>query len=247
MALTDHNTVDGLPDFISAAAGKAIEIVPGAEFSVDHEGRELHLLGLFIPKEAFGEVTLLMQSVNARKEQSNLELVASLSRAGIVLDYDAIKNGTPNGKVNRAHIAAALTKAGYTGSSKEAFATLLSPEAGHYKEPSRLTVWETIDFIRSIDAVPVLAHPFLNQTLAELTVFLPTARARGLVGMECYYSLFDATTTDTALSLAKCFDLLPSGGSDFHGECKPDIALGTGKGNLQIPFAWYEALKRMAK
>ena len=110
-------------------------------------------------------------------------------------------------------------------------------------EPKRLTFWEMLDFINSINAVPVLAHPLLNLNEQELAVFLPKAKRRGLVGMECYYSTYKAEETTTSLDFAVAYGLLPSGGSDFHGSKKPDIQLGRGKGNLQIPFEWAVALK----
>ena len=110
IALTDHNSVDGLPDFIDAASDKKIDIVLGAEFSVDYNGTELHLLGLFIKPECFSQVSELMQSVIRSKEQSNIDLIESLKQVGIQLDYNELKNSTPNGKINRAHIATAMTQ-----------------------------------------------------------------------------------------------------------------------------------------
>lgn len=243
VALCDHNTVDGLPEFLSAASGKPIEAIAGAEFSVDYEGTELHLLGLFIPAEYFEHVSRLMLDVNNRKEESNLALIDSLNRSGFSLNYATIKARTPNGKVNRAHIAAELTNLGYTASVEEAFDTLLSPAAGHYTEPKRLTVWEALDFVSSINAVPVIAHPFLNLTEARLNEFLPLAKKAGLKGMECYYSKYDAATTAKSLQIANSFGLKVSGGSDFHGSNKPGIFLGHGKNNLSIPYECVLALK----
>ena len=243
VALTDHNTVGGLPDFLSYAEWKDIEAVAGAEFSVDYNGKELHLLGLFIPKEAFGTVEALMEEVNARKEKSNLELIESLSRSGYPLDYDALKNGV-KGMVNRAVVARTMVEKGYVSSVKEAFGTLLAKDGGHYREPKRLTVWEILDFLKSIGAVSVLAHPFLNLTEGELLEFLPLACQRGLTGMECYYSEYDEKLTARSVEIARVFRLKESGGSDFHGASKPDIALGFGKGDLRVPYSCVEDLKR---
>ena len=243
VALCDHNTVDGLPAFLAAAQNKNIEAIAGVEFSVDHNGTELHLLALFIPENQFAHISHFMNEVTERKKQSNLNLIASLNRAGYMVDYESIKNSTPNGKFNRAHIAAELTRKGYTTSIKHAFSTLLSPEAGHYVEPKRLLFLEMVDFITSIGAVPVLAHPFLNLTKDALEALLPSAKKQGLVGMECYYSLYSETTTREAICLADQFRLKYSGGSDFHGANKPDIKLGSGKGNLEIPYDWAVALK----
>lgn len=244
VALCDHNTVDGLYEFMSAADGKSIEAVAGAEFSVDYEGTELHLLGLYIPESSFSEISDMMTSVSLRKEKSNIDLVASLNKAGFSIDYETIKGKTPNGKFNRAHVAAELTGMGYTKSIKEAFDTLLSPKAGHYKEPERLGAFDMISYIRSIGAVPVLAHPFLNLNKKRLTAFLPDAKLSGLIGMECYYSLYNNNETEKSLEIAKEFGILPSGGSDFHGSNKPDISLGFGKGNLSVPYECATSLKQ---
>ncbi|MBQ8432481.1 MAG: PHP domain-containing protein [Clostridia bacterium] len=244
VALCDHNTVDGLPSFLSAATNTKVEAIAGAEFSVDLEGTELHLLGLEIPVTYFSQISEQMREGMKRKEISNLELIESLGRAGYSLDYKAIKDQTPNGKVNRAHIAMELTRRGYTGSVQEAFATLLSPAAGHYIEPKRLTVWEMLDVLCSMGAIPVLAHPFLNLSEERLKELLPQAARRGLRGMECQYSLYDETTTQTAMQMADAYGLKYSGGSDFHGTAKPDIRIGVGKGNLQIPYQWLIDLHR---
>lgn len=246
IALTDHNTVDGLPDFVHAASEKNIDIVLGSEFSVDYNGKELHLLGIFIKPQYFSKVSDLMREIMLHKEQSNVNLIESLRHAGIILDYDEIKRATPNGKINRAHIATAMMQKGYTASVAEGFETYLSKTAGYYKEPKFISVWEMIDFIKSISAVSVLAHPFLNLSAEELKCFLPKAKKCGLVGMECFYSLYNDSTTKLSLNLADELDLLKSGGSDFHGSRKPDIKLGIGKGNLQIPYEWYLKLKEFA-
>lgn len=244
VALCDHNTVDGLPEFLQAGANSKAEAVAGAEFSVDYNGTELHLLGLCIPERAFSQLSDLMVEVNARKEQSNLDLIASLNRDGYCIDAAAIAAKTPKGKFNRAHIAAELTEKGYTPSVKHAFDTLLSKDTGYYKEPKRLTVWDMIKIIRPVGAIPVLAHPFLNLTESELLAFLPLAKERGLVGMECFYSTYDSALTQTSIRIAEYLDLACSGGSDFHGERKPDIMLGTGRGDLAVPYNCLRQLKQ---
>lgn len=244
IALTDHNTVAGLPEFLAAAEGREVEAVPGIEFSTDYGGTELHILGLFVVPAHYPAITALLEEAKQRKEQSNIDLVAKLNRAGYALDYAAIKAGTPGGQVNRAHIAAALTELGYTASIQEAFKQLLSPKRGYYSPPQRLDAFETIRFIKSIGAVAVLAHPFLNlKTPDALREFLEQAVKCGLDGMETLYPLFDEETTRLAGEIADEFGLAHSGGSDFHGENKPDICLGTGKGSLAVPRACLEKLR----
>lgn len=245
VALCDHNTIDGLPDFLRAAEGKDIEAVAGSEFSVDLDGKELHLLGLFIAPEYFSQISEVTSEYHRLKEQSNIELIHALGKSGIILNYEDIKSKTPTGQVNRAIIAAALTEAGYTSSIKHAFDTLLSRSSGYYTAPKKTAVWEMIDIINSIHAVPVLAHPFLNLDEQRLAEFLPLAKARGLRGMECCYSLYDDKKTELSLKLAAELGLAASGGSDFHGTNKPDIKLGVGKGNLKIPYEWCNILKNL--
>ena len=247
VALCDHNTVDGLPAFLSAAEGKHIEAICGAEFSVEYNGTELHLLGLFIPRAYFAQISRLMEDAMELKRQSNLDLIDAINQAGYPVSFEEIARTTPNGKFNRAHIARALVEKGYMSSIKEAFDTLLSPSVGFYKEPERISFWEMLEFLTDIGAVPVLAHPFLNLDASQLAVLLPLAKEKGLVGMECVYSLYDEATTQISFDLARQFGLKCSGGSDFHGTNKPDIALGTGKGNLKIPYEWVTMLNKAAQ
>lgn len=234
VALTDHDSIDGLPEFLSAAADKPIEAVAGAEFAVVWEGTELHLLGLFIPSSAFSSIAELMEEVHRRREQCVFDLVESLNRSGFRLDFDALKQHA-QGQVTRAHVAAAIEKTGLMDAGT-AFRTLLKPGAGHYTSPQRLPFSLIVGMLRDIGAVPVLAHPFLNMTAGQLEQFLPLAKKQGLVGMECIYSAYDEKTTADAFALAQRCALLPSGGSDFHGSIRPEAPLGNGDRPISYDF-----------
>lgn len=243
IALTDHNTVAGLPDFLEAAKRYDVQAVAGTEFSTVWQGIELHILGLFLKPEDFEEVTQKLEDYNRRKEQSNIDLIRALDAGGYHLDYEKIKGATPNGQVNRALIAAELTLLGYTESNQEAFKKLLDPRCGFYIPPQRFTPVEIISFIKSLGAVAVWAHPLLSLDPRQAEAFLQETQGCGLDGMEVYYSTYDEQTTKTALSLADRFGLCYSGGSDYHGGNKPHIRMGTGKGNLCIPQELVAALK----
>lgn len=247
IALTDHNTVAGLPEFLAAAEGKTVRAIAGTEFSTDYNGIELHILGLFLKPEHFPTITALLEDYRLRKEQSNLDLVEKLKKAGYAVDYAAIKASTPKGQVNRALIAAELTRLGYTESIQAAFKQLLSPKCGYYTPPERLSPFETIRFIKSLGAVAVLAHPFLNLTEAQLREFLKEAVPCGLDAMETLYSTYDEQTTRLAVQIAEEFRILQSGGSDYHGGNKPHIRLGEGQGNLAIPVAFMENMEKCTK
>jgi predicted metal-dependent phosphoesterase TrpH len=244
VALCDHNTVAGLPDFVKAAKDSNVGAVPGVEISTDFADKELHILALFVEPQHYTAVTELLEEGDRRKEQSNIDLVAALNAAGYALSYEQIKAKTPQGHINRAHIAAEMLELGYVESVQAAFQTLLSPKHGLYHPPKRIDAYDAIRFIKSIGAVAVLAHPFLSMEEGLLRAFLPQAVEAGLDAMEVFYSKYDEETTLLAVKIAEEFGILPSGGSDYHGGNKPDISIGTGRGNLKIPSHWLEMLKK---
>ena len=244
IALCDHNTVNGLPEFMKAAEGSAVEAVPGCEFSSDYLGLDLHIIGMFIPESQYDRITAKLDETQKAKEQSNLELVAKLAEDGYVIDYPALRAQAGDGFINRANIARALVEKGYVPSVKDAFSQLLSTKGKYYTPPKRLDTFEVIDFIKSIGAVAVLAHPFLNfKEEAQLRTFLDEAVKHGLDAMETVYTAYSEETTALAKKIAAQYSLKESGGSDFHGSAKPATALGTGKGNLKVPTGFLQNLK----
>lgn len=240
VALCDHNTVAGLSEFLKAAEHAKVEAVPGIEFSVEYEGEELHIVGLFIGPEDCDAVNALLAEALEKKEQSNLDLVRKLGEAGIHLDYNRIK-AESGGTVNRAVIASYMVRGGYCKSVQDAFRDWLAPEKGYFVQPKRMDAFEVIRFIKSLGAVAVLAHPFLNLDEEGLRQFL--SGAEDLDGMEVYYPLFDEAQTALAERIAEEFGLLKSGGSDFHGDNKPDIQIGRGKGKLRVPIHCLEDMR----
>ncbi len=243
VALTDHNNIGGLEAFVAAAEGTSVQAVPGIEFSTDYEGTELHILGLWIRPEYYKDITERMDAIRIRKEQANRALVQRLCDAGYDLDYEAMRAATPDGYINRAHMGAQLTERGYTASVQEAFSRLLSVKAGYYRPPKLPDSIETVGYIKSMGAVAVLAHPFLNLDEPRLRAFLKLAIPAGLDGMEVLYSMYDPETTEASCRIAAEFGILPSGGSDHHGGNKPHIRLGKGRGALAIPMDFCRALE----
>lgn len=242
IALCDHNTIGGLPDFLSAAKGSDVRAVPGIEFSTDYQGTELHILGLFIKPQHYNRINGLLAAYQQRKEESNLALAKTLQNAGYAIDYEAVKTKTI-GIPNRAHFAAELVQKGYYSTVRECFQSVLSSQNGLYTPPPRPDAFEIIDFIREISSVSVLAHPFLSLSGEALREFLSKAVPCGLDGMETLYSTYDEAQTHLARQLAAEFGIKESGGSDFHGSNKPDISIGIGHGNLAIPLEFLLELK----
>ena len=239
VALTDHKTVAGLPEFMDAAQKLGVTAVPGVEFSTEHKGKELHLLGLFVFPEHYAAVERMVKEQHVLKEISNMELVERLNQAGYLIDYAKVKGRNPNGNANRAHVAAELLDQGYVTSVPEAFDTVLSDHGGFYVPPSRLQLMDVIKELRRIGVLPVLAHPLQELTQAELRALLPSAIEAGLIGMETMHSSYTPETISLAEAIAQEHHLLSSGGSDFHGSVKPEISLGTGRGWLCIPEKIY--------
>lgn len=241
VALCDHNVIDGLPSFLQAGARCGIRAVPGVELSTEFAQKELHILALFVPKGAYGAIRERLAAFHLRKEESNRRLIAALARDGYKIDYDALKAERP-GCINRAVIGAQLCRQGYCGSVSEAFSRFLSAQAGYYQPPRRPDALDTVRFVQKIGAVSVLAHPLLSAPQSLLREFLPAARACGLDAMETEYALFDKAERAYAAALAAQYRLLQSGGSDFHGANRQQVALGRGKGDLHVPMAMYEEL-----
>ena len=242
VALTDHNTVAGLPEFMEAARTMGVTAVPGVEFSTEHEGRELHLLGLFVMPEHYAAVERMVKEQQVLKEICNMEVVERLNQAGYAIRYADVKRRNPSGNTNRVHMAAELLEKGYISSIKEAFDTILGESGGFYVPPARPQLTDFIADLRRIGVIPVLAHPLKDMTEQELRSILPTLVAAGLMGMETRYGTYTPETTACAIAIAAEYGLLSGGGSDYHGTAKPDIALGTGRGGLDIPLQVYEEL-----
>lgn len=236
VALTDHNTVGGVPELLAAARGTGVRAIPGIEFSTDWLGVELHVIALGFSDSAHSKINELVNEVREEKRRTMEKLITDLRGSGYNIDRHVIYDGV-EGIINRAHVATELVRCGYASSRSDAFSRILYSGGPFYKEPKYIGTAECIDFINSLGAVSVLAHPFLNIEEGEVRELLSSVSGK-LCAMEALYSEYDTETTRRSLALCREFGLLPSGGSDFHGKNKPDIALGTGRGNLMIPLSF---------
>lgn len=244
VALTDHNSISGLSEFLNAAKDSKVIGVPGAEFSTENNGKELHVVGLFIQEEHYQKVRDFCDSVRKSKENSNRLLIENLMNAGYNVKYEELVSYAQSDNINRAVIAGYLIEKGIVKDRKEAFSTLLAKDGGFYVPSKRPSTYETIQFIKSIGAVAVLAHPFLDMNYEEVKAFLPEAKKYGLDAIETDYSTYDGYETNCAKELALENGLLFSGGSDYHGKAKTLIRLGVGKGNLKVPMSYYKELEK---
>lgn len=237
VALTDHNSVDGLPRFLAAAEGCRVRAVPGVEFSTGWMDGELHIIALFVRPEHYDAIRDLCAGPDRAKRESNIALARALNQAGYAIDYEAMEKAAPTGRINRSQFGSELLRLGYVKTKDEAFDTILQPGGPFYQPPKRLDALEAVRFIRSIGAVSVLAHPFLDSnkhrpqaqfhhTPEQMEDFLRRAMAEGLDAMEVFHSTFDEETARLADRMAGQLGLYMSGGSDYHGTAKQNVALG---------------------
>ena len=250
VAITDHNTVSGVPAFMAEAARQGVTAVAGTELSTMYQGEEIHLLGLFIPEAHYADVGALTAEYDTYKERSTRDLIVALDKGGYTLDYEKMLRQYPDCTINRAHFAQELVAHGYVPTVSAAFDRILDEKNGYYVPPKRLEMVEAIRFLRSICAVTVWAHPLQFMDEATVREILPIAIEAGLLGMEVQHSSYDEATVLRAKAIADEFGLLYSGGSDFHGKAKPTVKLGVGSKHEtepNIPNEYYETLRRAAE
>ena len=243
IALTDHNTVTGLSEFMAEAAKQGVTAIAGIEFSTSHKEQEFHLVGLFLDSCHYERIERMMARFHVLKEISNREMVRRLNDAGFEIDYANVKQRNRNGHPNRAHIAAELTDRGYVSSINEAFDTLVGDDGPFYVPCERLETVEAIRLLREMKAVPILAHPLKDVSEEKLRQLLPDLIDAGLAAMETQHCTYDDAKIALATQIAEEYGLLSSGGSDFHGIHKPQVRLGTGTGNLAVPISFLEQLR----
>lgn len=245
-ALTDHHTVRGVPDFLSEAKKLKIEAIPGIEIAAEYQGKEVHILGLYLPEKNLSAIETWMNERRQRKREKYIALAENLQKAGYPICFEDLQKRFPHSEINRAHFGAFLTEKGITSSTAEALRTVLHEKNGFYTPPPRPYYRDVIEKIRNFGGIAVLAHPLLNIPKEMLEEYFTQAKACGACAAETRYSLYTENDEKTVAMLAKKTGLLESGGSDFHGEIKPTISLGTGTGNLRVPYAFAEKLKHAA-
>ncbi len=247
VALTDHDTVSGLTEARDRALQRKIEFVPGLEISVKYDKGTMHILGYYIEWEMPFLDQALKELQEARKRRNPL-MIKRLNELGVHITMDEVRDASGGGQIGRPHMAKVMVEKGYAKSIDDAFERYLKKNGPAYIEKSRLDMASAIDLIRKAGGVPVLAHPFtLNIDIESLEIFIRRLKKLGLVGIEAYYSEHTTSQIDDYLDLARRYDLIVTGGSDFHGHNKDEIDIGIGKGNLRISYELLEILKNTHK
>lgn len=246
-ALTDHDTTAGLDEAIAYAEGKPLEVIPGIEFSSENEGKDIHVVGLYIKYDAPAFQAKLQSFVDSRINR-NIKMCRNLQEAGIDITYDKLCTENPGAVITRAHYAAYLTEHGYVANRSEAFAKYVGDNCKYYVPREKITPTQAVELILQADGIPILAHPPLYHMGNErLDALVGSLKQAGLMGIETFYSSYSNQDERDMIRIAKKYDLLLSGGSDFHGDNKPGLDLGTGYGKLFIPYEILEKIKEAAK
>lgn len=233
-ALTDHDSVSGVSEAVRAADGSRLRVISGTELSSLYEGKEIHILGLFVDPNA-PELTQALEDLRQKRQQRNLDMLTHFQENGFDLSLSDLNHGQENRVITRAHFARALLEKGYVKSMDQAFRSYLDQGKPYYFPKQTFSPQEAIALIRASGGFPALAHPVSYQLgwkktealLAELTTL-------GLMGVEVYYSSHRVSESARLRDLCRRFRLLPTGGSDFHGSNKPEIRIGCGYGGLRV-------------
>lgn len=236
MALTDHDTVDGIGEFKTAAQKIGIDAISGVEISAKFR-REMHILGLFVD-ESNSEFKSVLKELRMSRQSRNKTVLELVVQSGMDITEDDIKSqkdGATMENTGRAHIASAMVKKGYAKSIQDAFDTYLSKGKPCYVDRKTLPPKETIELIKSAGGIAILAHPiYITKDKDELCELLIQLKDYGLDGVECFYSEYPKEYQDLCLMLCDKLGLLVSGGSDFHGTTKPHIQIGRVTGGAVI-------------
>lgn len=249
-ALTDHDTIDGIAEAKEAARilkekeGYDLEVISGVEISAALGKSDIHILGLLIDENCPVLKESLIKIKNDRNKR-NEKMVENLANAGLPISMDALRKKFPGAALTRAHFANFLYQTGVVKELKEAFTKYLREDGPYYVKREYIAPETAIRLIKEAGGIPVLAHPLLyHLSENQLNELISSLKEAGLMGLEAVHSTNINNDESYLRGLASKYGLITTGGSDFHGEVKPAIQMGIGKGNLSIPYSVLEQLKK---
>ena len=256
IAVTDHDNDSGCAEAISVGNGLGVEVVPGVEISCDVDDLTalglqptsrptMHLLGYFIPQKENPLTAALAELQHARANR-NVLIVERLNELGIPVTFEEVENeaGGPGAQIGRPHFAAVLVRHGAVPDYQTAFDEYLAKGAKAYLSRKLYRPAEAVELMLSAGVVPVLAHPFtLNLEIQDLEVFVDSLVEAGLRGIEGYHGDMPEDQQEPYRALGRAKGLIVSGGSDYHGDMRPDRGLPGGKHNVTVPDEVLEELR----
>lgn len=241
-SLTDHDTTAGIPELLSSGLPKNIHFIPGIEISCDTPKHEIHILGYGIDWNN-PPLNERLSWIRKGRLERNIHMATLFQKDGIPVTLEKLQNGNPNTVITRAHFSRVLIDEGICKTREQAFKKYLSENSRYYLPKPFLSPKDAISLIREAGGIPILAHPFLYKfSNLEIQQLIEELISYGLGGLEIYHSTHHAGQIAKLSQWQKNYQLLSSGGSDFHGENKPDIQIGRGRGNLNVPDHLYDIL-----
>ena len=254
LAITDHDTFAGYEKALPLAQAAGFDLVRGIELNSivpgDGKGgyRSAHVLAYFPLGAPAAEFTSWLSDTRRERSRRNEALIGTLHAAGVDITLTEVE-ARGRSLTGRPHFARVLVEKGYAKSLQDAFNRYLGEEAPSYVQRESLTTPETVAIVRRGGGIPVIAHPIrLGMERKAERKFFEELKGAGLLGLEAYHSEHSLELQKSYLQLAADLDLLPSGGSDFHGHSvKPDIDLGTGRnGNVKVPMSFLAGIRDLA-
>jgi 3',5'-nucleoside bisphosphate phosphatase len=244
IALTDHDTIEGLEEALAAGAAVGLEVIPGIEISAEHHPGSMHILGLFIDHQDAGLDEQLQILKQARADR-NPQIIAKLQKVGLSISMEEVLAVAGDGQVGRPHIAQVLLNKGYVSSFQEAFDRYLGNHASAYVNKYRFSPQKAISMITAAGGVAALAHPFTLEytSLGHLKTILHHLRDWGLTAIEVFYPEHSVERQEKYKNLARELGLLMTGGSDYHGVIKPEVKLGLVGPDQHVGYELVEELK----
>jgi len=244
IALSDHDTVSGYAEAAAEGAGLGLEVVPAIEISTKF-GRAVHILGYYIDMES-PELTALLDWIVHDRDSRNIKMAELMAADGLPVSYEVMQQRFGE-VIGRPHFAQLLVELGLAPSVKAAFELYVEKGRKYYQPRNILPIEQAVSIIVNAGGIASLAHPFQYRLddggLREL---IEHCISLGLGAMECRYSGYTTEQSDYLEALAEEYGLLKTGGSDFHGSNKPHIALGSGTGDMNVPYEYLETLKKHA-
>ncbi|MDL1968317.1 MAG: PHP domain-containing protein [Deltaproteobacteria bacterium] len=248
IAITDHDTINGSKEALGIGIPPSLKFLTGVEISASlppsfPNSGSLHILGYSINIDAPLLNKTLGMLQEARKNR-NPRIVDRLNSFGIDLSMNELLSEVGDAQLGRPHIARLMVKKGYVESIKEAFDKYLGKGKPAYVDKYRVDCFRAIEVILDAGGIPVIAHPFLLNigNIEDIEELVITLKARGLKGIEVYYPEHSQDNIAKLEDIANRYELLMTGGTDFHGSLKPEIKMGSGKGNFFVPYILYERL-----
>lgn len=250
IAITDHDTLDGVRESIRLGIPPSVQFLTGVEISATPPPPfrcpgSFHILGYGIRPEDPVLNQILFQLQDARKNR-NPRIIERLNHLGLDLTLEEVNQIAGDGLLGRPHIARLMVKKGYARSINDAFDNYLGKGKPAYVDKFRVDTSQAIKLISAAGGLPVLAHPYLLETESEkeLEDLVIMMKAVGLKGLEVYYPDHPPEHTAQYMELAQKHGLLMTGGTDFHGSLKPEVQMGIGRGDFFVPYEIYEKLQQ---